>query len=113
MAKGIKGFQQGKSGNPGGRKSGTQNRTTKEAKKILNNILFGEIDNIKLALAEIRKENNYRYIDCLSKLLPFVIAKKTDVTSDDEPIKQNLNITVDHSATAETLKKLRDGTKTD
>jgi len=33
---------------------------------------------------------------------------RTDTTSGDKPIQANLNVTVDNSETAETLKKLRD-----
>jgi len=88
---------------------GDLNRTTKEAKEILNNILFGEIDNIKLALEEIREKDNYRYIDCLSKLFPFVIAKKTDVTSGDETLPKNININVTTPESAKELKKFLDG----
>lgn len=37
------------------------------------------------------------------------LVDKKDMTSGDKPIKSDLNITVDTSDTAETLKKLRDG----
>ena len=46
----------------------------------------------------------------LAKMNPKKYGDKTDITSGNEPIKQSLNITVDTSDTAETLKKLRNGT---
>ena len=71
---------------------GSQNRTTKEAKELLNIILFDELDNIKDSLKKIRDDNDYRYIDCLSKLFTYVLPKKTDVTSGDEKIVTQLPI---------------------
>jgi hypothetical protein len=50
----------------------------------------------------------------LSKLEPKKYGDKVDVTSGNEPIKQNLTIIVDTSDTANTLKELRNaGSKTD
>jgi hypothetical protein len=97
----------------GGRKDGSKNRTTKEAKEILNIILFAELDNIQDALNDIRNKSSMGYLETLSKLLAFSLPKKTDITSDDAPLKQTLNIMIDKSETAETLKQLRDGCKTE
>lgn len=88
---------------------GAENKTTKEAKEILNSILFGEISNIKEALNAIREKDKYRYIDCLAKLFPFVIPKKSDLTSDDEPLTSEINITVTSEGSAEKLKEFING----
>jgi len=93
----------------GGKTSGTPNKTTKEAKEILNKILFDEIPNIKAALLAIKEKDEYKYLECLSKLFPFVIAKKTDVTSDDEALQKEVNINVISGNSAEKLKKFLDG----
>ena len=99
----------GKTNNPAGKPKGTQNRTTKEARELLEKILFGQIDNINDSLNTLRKDSDAKYLDSISKLFTYVLPKKMDVTSDDKPIQPTLNVTVDTSETVETLKKLRDG----
>jgi hypothetical protein len=44
----------------------------------------------------------------LSKMNPKKFGEKIDMTSDNKALQANLNITVDNSETAETLKRLRD-----
>jgi hypothetical protein len=80
-------FLKGKSGNPDGKVPGTLSHTTKEAKAFLNNIVFDELENIKESLHEIRTKDHARYLDCVAKLLAFVIPRKTDLTSDDKPVQ--------------------------
>lgn len=70
----------------GGRQKGSLNRTTKEARELLEQILFGQIDNINDCLNNIRKESEDKYIDAMYKLFRYVLPQKTDLTSDDKPI---------------------------
>ena len=49
----------------------------------------------------------------LAKMHPKKYGDKIDMTSGNEPLKQNLNILVDTSETAETLKRLRDASSAD
>jgi hypothetical protein len=72
-------FKRGQSGNPGGKRKGTMNYTTRQAKEILNQILFSEIENIREALKDIRTKDKVKYLDCLAKLLPFVLPRQTDL----------------------------------
>mgnify|MGYP001419204736 CR=1 FL=1 len=81
----MKGFSKGHI-KVGGRKKGIENRTTKEAREILDQILFAEIDNVAAALKEIRDKNKMAYLDMYSKLLAYSLPKKTDITSDGENI---------------------------
>jgi len=71
----------------GGRHPGTPNRTTREAKELLEQILLGQVDNIKAALEKINKDDPARYLDACSKLFTYVLPRKTDVTSGDKPIQ--------------------------
>lgn len=96
----------------GGRQPGSVNRTTKEARELLEGILYGQIDNINAAMEELRAEPA-KYIDACSKMFTYVLPKKTDITSDDKPIKTVLNVTVDSSETADTLKRLREDERTE
>ena len=98
-------FKKGQSGNAKGRVRGVKNYTTKEAKTLINTVLFGELHNIKKALKAIRAKDDYRYLDILSKLLTYSLPKKTDLTSRDEPLPASINITV---ASAKAAKELKD-----
>lgn len=62
----------------GGRVVGTPNRTTKESKDFLKQILFAEFDNIQESLKNAREESDAKYIDLLTKLLQFVMPKQVE-----------------------------------
>ena len=82
MAKTSTSFKNGNSGKP----PGAKNRTTKEAKELLEQILLGQLDNIKVALETVLAKDAGRYLDSCSKLFTYVLPRKTDVTSDGEKI---------------------------
>jgi hypothetical protein len=75
-----------KKGESKGKPKGAVNRTTKEAKELLEKILFGQLDSINEALNEIKKKDPARYIEACSKLFTYVLPKKTDITTDGEKI---------------------------
>jgi hypothetical protein len=76
----------GKTNNPKGRTAGTPNRTTKEAKEILEKLLYGQFEDIETALNQLKDEDPAKFIDAVTKLFGYVLPKKTDVTSGDEKI---------------------------
>lgn len=78
-------FKKGKQ-KTGGKKLGTPNRTTKQAREIFVSIMNGEIDNIQDALKKIRVDSPAKYLDALSKLFQYTMPKQLDVTSDGESI---------------------------
>jgi hypothetical protein len=88
----AKGFKKGVASNPKGKKPGTLNRTTKEAKELLEKILFGQVEGIEEALAEIKAKDPAKYLDACSKLFTYVMPKKTDVTTNDEPLVTELKV---------------------
>ena len=102
----ARGPGKGKTNNPNGRTKGSPNRTTKEAKELLEQILLGEIDNIKSALTSVKKKDPARYLDSCAKLFTYVLPKKTDVTSGGETIKTALSITVSSDKSKEAIIKL-------
>ena len=108
----ARGPGKGNTNNPNGRPSGSPNKTTKLTKEIIASVLDGRKDDINAALDKL-KSDPAKFIDAIAKLLPYVVARKTDLSSGDEPIKQNITITVDSNATGETLKKLRNAAETD
>ena len=81
-----------KKGTPktGGRTSGTPNRTTKEARELLEQVLLGQVDNIKDALEGLKDDSDAKYLDACSKLFTYVLPKKTDITSGEEKIQVKL-----------------------
>jgi hypothetical protein len=83
----AKGPGKGKTNNLNGRPKGTPNKTTQEAKKMLEQLLFGRISSINDALDNLQQEDSGKYLDAVSKLFTYVLPKKTDVTSDDKPLK--------------------------
>ena len=90
----------------GGRTKGTPNRTTAEARELLQTILYGQLDNIENTLDNIKGKSDRDYIDALVKMFQYVLPKKTDVTSNDQEIKQPINIEVTDPRIGEALKKL-------
>lgn len=80
----------GKTNNPNGRPTGSQNRTTKEAKEFLKQILFNEFDNIEKSLENARNESDSKYIDLLSKLLQYVLPKQEQTEHSGE-VKLKVN----------------------
>ena len=107
MAKSSTSFKNGNSGKP----PGVPNKITTLTKQMIESVLENRSNDINAALDTL-KNDPAKFIEAISRLLPYVLAKKTDLTSGDEPIKQNLTILVDDSETARTLKELRDGAKT-
>jgi len=80
----MRGPGKGKTNNPNGRPAGIPNRTTKEAKELLEKILLGQIDNIKDSLDKLKEKDSARYLDACAKLFTYVLPRKTDVTSEGE-----------------------------
>jgi len=72
----------------GGKPKGALNRTTKDAQRLFIEIMDGQMDRVKEALANI--EDDEKYINALSKLLQYYLPRKTDVTSDGERLIPNL-----------------------
>lgn len=82
----MRGPGKGNTNNPNGRPKGIPNRTTKEAKEFLEQIMFGQLDNMEKALNNLKSKDYSRYLDACSKLFTYVLPKKSDITSDDKPI---------------------------
>ena len=107
----ARGPGKGNTNNPNGRPKGIPNKSTIEIREKLNEIIAAESKYISEELTKLRKEDPQKYLTILEKFVAYVVPKRRDITSDDEPIQlpNPINITVDTSETTKTLKKLRDG----
>jgi len=74
------------------RPKGTPNRTTKEAREFLSALMDGEIEHIKTALECVRKDNPYKYIELLTRIMPYWMPKLTaeSVAKDHVKLGENL-----------------------
>jgi hypothetical protein len=77
-----------KAGNPG-KPKGAKNKVSIEAKQLLKTILEGEFEHIQEALDQIRKKDKFKYLELLSKYLPYVVPKKLEV---DAPTSMTINV---------------------
>jgi len=83
----ARGPGKGKTNNPKGRVPGVPNKTTVEMKEIINSIVSGQIVKVNGTLDALRESDPDKYLNLLLKLMEFVMPKKRDVTSDDEPLR--------------------------
>ena len=102
----MRGPGKGKTNNPNGRPAGTPNRTTKEARELLEVILFGQVENINSALERLRTTDPAKFIDACSKMFAYVLPKKTDITSNDNTLTPPIMITVKSEDVKDALQKL-------
>ena len=79
----------------GGRVAGVPNRTTAEAREMLEQILYGQLENIQTALNELKDKDKGKYIESCSRLFAYVLPKKSDITTGGEKI----NITFTRNGT--------------
>jgi hypothetical protein len=109
----MRGPGKGITNNPNGRTKGSPNKITKDIKEAYRLLIENNLDNLTGWLEKIAEENPEKAIKILSDLSEYVIPKlaRTDLTTGDKPIQPILNVTVDDSETAKSLKKLRDGGK--
>jgi len=81
--------KKGHTGNPNGRPKGTPNKTTQIGRDFVASVLTGREQEINDALDKL-KEDPAKYIAAITSLLPYVVPKKTDITTDNQAIVINL-----------------------
>ena len=57
------------------RKKGTPNKTTKDLKRVLVEILEGQSSNLEVALKEVFETDKRSYLHAMTKLLAFVLPR--------------------------------------
>ena len=101
-------FKKGQSGNPAGRDKGVGNKSTEKAKELFITIMSGNVKKFKTALDYLYKEDKIKWLDVVNKFFPYYLPRQTDITSDGESIKPDINISVVNEKIARDLKKLFD-----
>jgi len=106
----AKGPGKGKTNNPNGRPMGKPNKTTSAIKEAYRQLIEDNLDNLTKWLKQIAASNPEKAIYILADLSEYVIPKlaRTDLTTGDEPIKQDLTIIVDNSETAKEFQRMKD-----
>lgn len=97
---GVK-FQKGNPGKP----KGAVKKTTAISQEAIAAALQGSSEKIQIALQKLEGDA-YLYIQCIAKLLPFVVPKKADITSNGQQIQHDLS-----NLTFEQLYELKYGRK--
>ena len=67
------------------RKKGIPNKTTKDSKRVLVEILEGQSSNLEVALKEVFETDKRSYLHAMTKLLAFVLPKGSVHTIKDAP----------------------------
>jgi hypothetical protein len=76
----------------GGRQKGTLNRTTSEAKQVLQNIVNKELENITTLLDKLEPKER---IDSIIKLLPYIVPKQQEIAIENKESEfKNITITI-------------------
>ena len=76
----------------GGRQKGTPNRTTSEAKQVLQNIVNKELENITTLLDKLEPKER---IDSIIKLLPYIVPKQQEIAIENKETEfKNITITI-------------------
>ena len=80
-------FEAGNKGKP----KGAQAKVTKEARLLFIEIMQGQVPHVQEAFEKLKSDPE-KYINCLSKLFPYFMPKKLDMTSDGKPIENQVVI---------------------
>lgn len=77
--------------NVNGRPKGALNKTSSQTKKIIENIVSCELENIDSLLEKLEPKDR---VDALIKLLPYVVARKTQIEIEKNDIDPFRPITI-------------------
>jgi hypothetical protein len=61
------------------RPKGSKNNVTKEARETLTELFNGELKHVQTALNEVREHSPSKYLELLSKFMPYWLPKMTEI----------------------------------
>jgi hypothetical protein len=71
-------FKKGVSGNPKGKKKGTVNKKTAEARELFIQTLEGQVPNIQEAFEKVLEKSPEKYLDLFARYAQFFTPKKSE-----------------------------------
>jgi hypothetical protein len=86
-----------KKGKPktGGRKKGTPNKITQDAREAFQEIMAGNVENVRIALEELYKQDKTKFLDVLSKYFPYFIPKQEQIDVSVKNMELPFNIKIE------------------
>ncbi len=81
-------FEKGQSGNPSGRKKGTLNKTTKELRGLLQEVLLANFSRAKIA-KDLKELSPKHRLEFYFKLLEYILSKPTPTEIKNEEDKKS------------------------
>ena len=82
----------GHTNNPNGRPKGSSNKITTEVRECVSQLLYEEVTKLKTALDEVRQESPSKYIELVTKLLPYVAPKLSSIQVTEDMTEKKLNL---------------------
>ena len=79
------------------RSKGTPNRITSITKALLSDLIGAEADRIQEALSEVFESNKKDYLLIMARLLPYVIPKATEASTNEPAERKPLSWFSDRS----------------
>ena len=83
----VKGNKDGK-----GRPKGSENKLTKDARKVFLDTLEGQVSHIEEAFTEVFKEDKTKFLDLFAKYAQYFVPKKTENTDKVEHTLKDFDI---------------------
>jgi hypothetical protein len=82
-------FKPGESGNPEGRKKGTQNKYTKQIKEAFGMLLEGNLDNLSIWLSQVAADDPAKALDIMMRMSERFVPKlkQTEITGGEDLLK--------------------------
>lgn len=74
----------GHTNNPNGRPKGSTNKISKEVRELISNVVEEQLNHMKESLEKVRKESPSRYIELMTRLLPYVTPKFSSIEVQEE-----------------------------
>ncbi len=82
-------FKKGTSGNPKGKPKGTQSKTKQEIRELFNQILSKEIEDIHIALSQMKSDNPKEYVSAILKIIDVLYPTKLGESVTDTTVVFN------------------------
>ena len=73
------------------RSKGTPNRITAATKSLLSDLIVGETNRIQEALDEVFECNKKEYLNVMTRLIPYVMPKATEVPTNEPAERKPLS----------------------